>query len=109
MHFSIRRGRKNQFASIDGPETLARQCGDFGTPDRPQAAGSASIPQVPSLCAFNPWHPLAHPLALNAGLPPTQPDPALVVILVVGTEPSVTRALLIERVIAGSCLCSWLD
>jgi hypothetical protein len=31
MHFSIRRGRKNQIASIDGPELLTPQCGDFAT------------------------------------------------------------------------------
>jgi hypothetical protein len=31
MHFSIRHRRKNQIARIDGPETVARQCGDFWT------------------------------------------------------------------------------
>jgi hypothetical protein len=31
MHFSIRHRRKNQVPRIDGPEIVARQCGDFWT------------------------------------------------------------------------------
>src|SRR5277367_5565586 len=31
MHFSIRHRRKNQVSRIDGPETVARHCGDFWT------------------------------------------------------------------------------
>jgi hypothetical protein len=31
MHFSIRHCRKNHEARIDGPETVAGQCGDFWT------------------------------------------------------------------------------
>ena len=49
------------------------------------------------------------PLAHNRGSPPPQPDPALLVIPTGGTEPAVTRALLIEWVIADRVRIEWLD
>jgi hypothetical protein len=38
MHFSIRHRRKNQVPRIDGPEMVARQCGDFWTALSPTSA-----------------------------------------------------------------------
>jgi hypothetical protein len=76
MHFSIRHRRKNQVPRIDGPEIVARQCGDFWTviyPGPPRAVEA-------NPCKFR-------LLAGNRGLrAAANPNAGLAVIQPAGTE-----------------------
>jgi hypothetical protein len=91
MHFSIRRGRRINLPALMAQKRWPDNAVISGRRTASYAAGFGAIPASS--------RPFALTLGAYQGSPPAQLDPALLVIPIVETEPSVTRALLIERVL----------